>query len=76
MLKSPKFDLGALLALHGESSTDDKGNKVRHTYTAGIITGERNILTSLSFAGRAGVQGAGFGVCLNVSFREALIAHV
>jgi small subunit ribosomal protein S3Ae len=31
LLKSPKFDLGALLNLHGESNTDDKGQKVRHS---------------------------------------------
>ncbi|OQE08561.1 hypothetical protein PENVUL_c009G09164 [Penicillium vulpinum] len=31
LLKSPKFDLGALLALHGESATDDKGQKVELT---------------------------------------------
>lgn len=29
LLKQPKFDLGGLLALHGEASTDDKGQKVR-----------------------------------------------
>ncbi|KAF8471916.1 putative 40S ribosomal protein S1 [Kalaharituber pfeilii] len=28
LLKQPKFDLGALLTLHGESSTDDAGQKV------------------------------------------------
>lgn len=28
LLKAPKFDLGALLGLHGESSTDDAGKKV------------------------------------------------
>ncbi|KAF2763617.1 ribosomal protein S3Ae [Teratosphaeria nubilosa] len=28
LLKSPKFDLGNLLSLHGESSTDDAGHKV------------------------------------------------
>ncbi|PRT56053.1 40S ribosomal protein S1 [Wickerhamiella sorbophila] len=28
LLKQPKFDLGALLALHGETSTDDSGKKV------------------------------------------------
>jgi small subunit ribosomal protein S3Ae len=28
LLKQPKFDLGALLSLHGESSTDDAGQKV------------------------------------------------
>lgn len=29
LLKQPKFDLGALLGLHGESSQDDAGQKVR-----------------------------------------------
>ncbi|ODV63358.1 40S ribosomal protein eS1 [Ascoidea rubescens DSM 1968] len=28
LLKQPKFDLGALLSLHGESSTDEQGKKV------------------------------------------------
>lgn len=27
LLKAPKFDLGALLGLHGESSQDDSGQK-------------------------------------------------
>ncbi|KAF2484732.1 40S ribosomal protein S3aE [Neohortaea acidophila] len=30
LLKSPKFDLGTLLSLHGESSTDDAGQKVEN----------------------------------------------
>jgi len=30
LLKSPKFDLGNLLSLHGESSTDDSGQKVEN----------------------------------------------
>jgi len=30
LLKAPKFDLGALLSLHGESSTDDAGQKVEN----------------------------------------------
>jgi small subunit ribosomal protein S3Ae len=29
LLKAPKFDLGALLGLHGDSTTDDQGQKVR-----------------------------------------------
>lgn len=29
LLKQPKFDLGALLGLHGESNQDDSGQKVR-----------------------------------------------
>ena len=28
LLKAPKFDLGALLTLHGESATDESGQKV------------------------------------------------
>ncbi|EXJ80266.1 40S ribosomal protein S1 [Capronia coronata CBS 617.96] len=32
LLKAPKFDLGALLALHGESSTDDAGQKVEREF--------------------------------------------
>jgi small subunit ribosomal protein S3Ae len=28
LLKTPKYDLGALLALHGDSATDDSGQKV------------------------------------------------
>jgi len=28
LLKQPKFDLGALMALHGESGGDDSGLKV------------------------------------------------
>ena len=28
LLKAPKFDLGALLTLHGESVTDESGQKV------------------------------------------------
>lgn len=30
LLKAPKFDLGNLLSLHGESSTDDAGQKVEN----------------------------------------------
>ena len=28
LLKAPKFDLGALLNLHGESTTDEQGQKI------------------------------------------------
>ena len=31
LLKAPKFDLGALLGLHGESTSDDSGKKVERT---------------------------------------------
>ena len=30
LLKAPKFDLGNLLSLHGESTTDDSGQKVEN----------------------------------------------
>jgi small subunit ribosomal protein S3Ae len=30
LIKAPKFDLGNLLSLHGESSTDDSGQKVEN----------------------------------------------
>lgn len=32
LLKAPKFDLGALLGLHGESSTDDQGQKLEKDF--------------------------------------------
>ncbi|KAI4168920.1 MAG: hypothetical protein LQ343_006042 [Gyalolechia ehrenbergii] len=32
LLKAPKFDLGALLNLHGESTTDDQGQKVEREF--------------------------------------------
>jgi len=32
LLKSPKFDLGALLSLHGDSTTDDQGQKVEKEF--------------------------------------------
>ena len=31
LLKQPKFDLGTLLSLHGENTSDETGAKVRHT---------------------------------------------
>ncbi|PGH10964.1 40S ribosomal protein S1 [Polytolypa hystricis UAMH7299] len=37
LLKAPKFDLGALLGLHGESSTDDKGQKVEREFKEQIL---------------------------------------
>lgn len=37
LLKSPKFDLGALLALHGESATDDKGQKVEREFKEQVL---------------------------------------
>jgi len=37
LLKQPKFDLGALLALHGESSQDDSGNKVDREFKETVL---------------------------------------
>ena len=37
LLKSPKFDLGALLSLHGESATDDKGQKVEREFKETVL---------------------------------------
>ena len=43
LLKAPKFDLGALLGLHGESSADDSGQKVRfHGGTMGKYTSNKH----------------------------------
>ena len=43
LLKSPKFDLGALLQLHGESNTDESGQKV--TILSKLIAG--SLLTTI-----------------------------
>ncbi|KAK5798535.1 hypothetical protein VI817_004825 [Penicillium citrinum] len=37
LLKQPKFDLGALLSLHGESATDDKGQKVEREFKEQVL---------------------------------------
>lgn len=37
LLKQPKFDLGALLALHGESSQDDAGQKVEREFKEQVL---------------------------------------
>ena len=37
LLKSPKFDLGALMALHGESATDDQGQKVEREFKEVVL---------------------------------------
>lgn len=37
LLKSPKFDLGALLNLHGESTTDDQGQKVEREFKETVL---------------------------------------
>lgn len=36
-MKAPKFDLGALLQLHGESSTDEKGQKVERDFKETVL---------------------------------------
>jgi len=38
LLKSPKFDLGALLGLHGESTTDESGQKVEREFKETVLT--------------------------------------
>ena len=37
LLKQPKFDLGALLNLHGESTTDEQGQKVEREFKEQIL---------------------------------------
>ncbi|KAI4739342.1 ribosomal protein S3Ae [Aureobasidium sp. EXF-12298] len=37
LLKSPKFDLGALLNLHGESNTDESGQKVEREFKETVL---------------------------------------
>lgn len=37
LLKSPKFDLGALLNLHGESTTDEQGQKVEREFKETVL---------------------------------------
>ncbi|QDS70195.1 ribosomal 40S subunit protein S1B [Venturia effusa] len=37
LLKSPKFDLGALLGLHGESTTDESGQKVEREFKETVL---------------------------------------
>lgn len=37
LLKSPKFDLGGLLSLHGESTTDESGQKVEREFKETVL---------------------------------------
>lgn len=37
LLKQPKFDLGALLNLHGESTTDEQGQKVEKEFKEQVL---------------------------------------
>ena len=37
LLKQPRFDLGALMALHGESGTDDQGQKVEREFKEVVL---------------------------------------
>ncbi len=37
LLKQPKFDLGALMVLHGESSTDEQGQKVEREFKERVL---------------------------------------
>lgn len=37
LLKSPKFDLGALMTLHGESTTNEDGQKVEREFKERVL---------------------------------------
>jgi len=37
LLKQPKFDLGALMALHGEATTDEQGQKVEREFKERVL---------------------------------------
>ena len=37
LLKQPKFDLGALMVLHGEASTDEQGQKVEREFKDRVL---------------------------------------
>lgn len=37
LLKAPKFDLGNLMTLHGESSTDEQGQKVEREFREQVL---------------------------------------
>ncbi|KAK1770573.1 40S ribosomal protein S1 [Phialemonium atrogriseum] len=37
LLKQPKFDLGALMALHGESTTDEQGQKIEREFKERVL---------------------------------------
>jgi small subunit ribosomal protein S3Ae len=37
LLKAPKFDLGALMALHGESVTNEDGQKIEREFKERIL---------------------------------------
>jgi small subunit ribosomal protein S3Ae len=56
LLKAPKFDLGALLNLHGESTTDDKGQKVCNP---GVMSSCHHFSETNFVIGGTGVQGNG-----------------
>ena len=37
LLKAPKFDLGSLMALHGESTHDEQGQKVEREFKERVL---------------------------------------
>lgn len=37
LLKAPKFDLGALLSLHGETTADESGQKVEREFKETVL---------------------------------------
>jgi small subunit ribosomal protein S3Ae len=49
LLKAPKFDLGALLGLHGESNADDSGQKVRFLFNPLTRTSTNNTQVEREF---------------------------
>ncbi|KAK4229862.1 ribosomal S3Ae family-domain-containing protein [Podospora fimiseda] len=51
LLKQPKFDLGALMSLHGESSTDEQGQKVEREFKETVL--ESVLLIGPSGAGKS-----------------------
>ncbi|KAK0728011.1 40S ribosomal protein s3ae [Lasiosphaeria miniovina] len=51
LLKAPKFDLGALMTLHGESSTDETGQKVEREFKERVL--EEILLIGPSGAGKS-----------------------
>lgn len=52
LLKAPKFDLGALLGLHGESGADDSGQKVLFTHWLPLLA-EINLFSRLRRSSRS-----------------------
>ncbi|KAI1284585.1 40S ribosomal protein s3ae [Xylaria sp. FL0933] len=54
LLKAPKFDLGALMALHGESTTNEDGQKVEREFKERVL--EEILLIGPSGAGKSACE--------------------